>query len=239
MARNSPQPPADGKCDQCGFPIRLLASRMRKGYKTHFCGTGCRNAWLSANTKGEANATWAGGQLTLQCEVCGEDFAVHPAEHARRNSRFCSRTCYHAANRGENHPSWTGGVVETRRRSRQKTKSSIAYRTRTRLSRAIRRAVTNGKGGKPLQKLFGYSLSEVVARLEETMPVGATWEDFHAGRLHIDHIRPMKAFDIRAAGDPEFMACWALSNLQLLWAEDNWRKNARLDCIAPSGKSNV
>jgi hypothetical protein len=78
--------------------------------------------------------------------------------------------------------------------------------------------------------LTGYTADELWNRLAQTMPAGATVEDFLAGRLHIDHIRPRKSFDLTSA--EQVRECWALGNLQLLWANDNIRKAAKLLPIA-------
>jgi hypothetical protein len=78
--------------------------------------------------------------------------------------------------------------------------------------------------------LTGYTFDELWARLESTMPEGATVDDFLAGSLHIDHIRPRASFDLT---DPEQVrACWSLQNLQLLWAEDNQKKAAKHDSVS-------
>lgn len=73
--------------------------------------------------------------------------------------------------------------------------------------------------------LLGYTLEALRARLEATMPAGYGWADFLAGKLHVDHIRPVAAFTFTAATDPQFAECWALDNLQLLPGDENCRKN--------------
>lgn len=55
-----------------------------------------------------------------------------------------------------------------------------------------------------------------------------TWDKVFGGEIHIDHIVPVSAFSIRDAGDPDFAACWALSNLRPMWAKDNRRKGAKV-----------
>jgi len=44
---------------------------------------------------------------------------------------------------------------------------------------------------------------------------------------HIDHIRPISAFSFTVPEDPEFKECWALNNLQPLWAFDNLSKGGK------------
>ena len=43
---------------------------------------------------------------------------------------------------------------------------------------------------------------------------------------HIDHIRPVSSFYFTKIEDKEFKECWALSNLQPLWASENCSKGA-------------
>ena len=62
----------------------------------------------------------------------------------------------------------------------------------------------------------------------KTLPVGHTWTDFLEGDFHIDHIIPCAAFNFQSPEDPDFKRCWALSNLQLLPAEENLKKGAKL-----------
>jgi hypothetical protein len=53
---------------------------------------------------------------------------------------------------------------------------------------------------------------------------GMSWDSY--GEWHVDHVRPCSLFDQRDA--VQFAECWALSNLQPLWAEDNVRKGNRI-----------
>ena len=55
---------------------------------------------------------------------------------------------------------------------------------------------------------------------------GMSWEEQKKGRIHIDHIIPLSAFNIEDRKD--FLLANHFTNLQPLWAEDNQRKN---DCI--------
>ncbi len=48
------------------------------------------------------------------------------------------------------------------------------------------------------------------------------------GEWHIDHVVPASNFSYDSFEDKEFKDCWALSNLQPLWAEENLKKGDRL-----------
>jgi hypothetical protein len=51
-----------------------------------------------------------------------------------------------------------------------------------------------------------------------------SWEN--RKEWHIDHIRPMAAFKFTSTKDAGFRKCFALSNLQPLWAHENCMKDA-------------
>lgn len=49
--------------------------------------------------------------MTRQCETCGRFFEKKEWLVRRGLGRFCSRACFGAAHRKEQHPSWTGGLT--------------------------------------------------------------------------------------------------------------------------------
>lgn len=82
------------------------------------------------------------------------------------------------------------------------------------------------KKGRRWEKLTGYTVANLMGHLESLFQPGMSWDNF--GEWHIDHIVPKAAFNFEAPEDPEFKQCWALENLQPLWAVDNLRKGAKL-----------
>lgn len=44
-------------------------------------------------------------------------------------------------------------------------------------------------------------------------------------KISIDHVIPISSFKIKKIGDNEFKKCWALSNLQPMWYNDNMKKH--------------
>lgn len=83
------------------------------------------------------------------------------------------------------------------------------------------------KGGKGWQEIVGYTTSDLVQHLEKKFLVGMEWGNYGT-HWHVDHIKPVASFDINGVGD-QLLSCWALSNLQPLWATDNMRKGAKLN----------
>lgn len=66
--------------------------------------------------------------------------------------------------------------------------------------------------------------------LEAQFAPGMTWENHGNGdgRWHVDHKIPLSAFNYETPDDIDFKRCWALSNLQPMWAADNIKKGAKL-----------
>jgi hypothetical protein len=73
---------------------------------------------------------------------------------------------------------------------------------------------------------LGYGPEELRKHLEKQFAKGMTWGRFLSGDIHIDHIVPVRDFSFTSPSDPDFRACWALTNLRPLWAEENRAKRA-------------
>lgn len=52
-----------------------------------------------------------------------------------------------------------------------------------------------------------------------------SWDNY--GEWHIDHKIPDCKFNYISVNDKEFQKCWALKNLQPLWAIENLRKGSK------------
>ena len=97
------------------------------------------------------------------------------------------------------------------------------------MSANVRHSLKNGvKNGRSWKQLVPYGTAELKKRLMKTMPDGYTWDDFMAGKLHVDHIIPVTAFNFASPEDIDFQRCWSLVNLRLLPARENIAKGARL-----------
>lgn len=90
------------------------------------------------------------------------------------------------------------------------------------ISNKIWLSLKGKKYGIHWQKLVGYTLEELKINLEQNFVEYMSWENY--GKWHIDHVRPVSSFNITSYHCEDFKKCWALSNLQPLWAIDNKRK---------------
>jgi len=104
-------------------------------------------------------------------------------------------------------------------------KNNIRYRINHNFSTSVRSYIKDKNGSKVFD-LVGYSVEDLMKHLENLFSEGMSWDNY--GKWHIDHIMPVSSFSFSSKNDPEFKKCWALSNLQPLWAIDNLRKNNRI-----------
>jgi hypothetical protein len=94
------------------------------------------------------------------------------------------------------------------------------------VSRIMSLSLNGKKAGRSWQSLVGYTLDALKRHLERQFLKGMSWENYGTA-WHVDHRVPRASFTFSDANDPEFKACWALTNLQPLWAADNLKKSAK------------
>jgi hypothetical protein len=75
------------------------------------------------------------------------------------------------------------------------------------------------------QSLIGCPWSDLKIKLEGLFSDGMTWDNYGYRGWHIDHIRPCASFDLTDKN--QLAECFHYSNLQPLWANDNFRKGSR------------
>lgn len=90
---------------------------------------------------------------------------------------------------------------------------------------AVRLSLLGAKAGRKWEALAGYTVEDLKLHLERQFTKGMTWANM--GEWHIDHIIPKASFSFTTADEPEFKACWALTNLRPLWATENHSKHAK------------
>lgn len=92
-----------------------------------------------------------------------------------------------------------------------------------RLREHVRSALQGTAKAASTLTLLGCSVEELKAHLAKQFRPGMMWETY--GLWQIDHIKPCAKFDLR---DPsQQKQCFHFSNLQPLWALENFKKNDR------------
>lgn len=115
----------------------------------------------------------------------------------------------------------------------EKRKSSIHHRIAHNLRSRLRFALKGLVKAAATFELIGCTADELKIYIENKFTEGMSWETYgnpngdHSFCWHIDHIKPCASFDLT---DPEQQRqCFHYTNLQPLWAEDNFSKWAHYD----------
>jgi len=85
----------------------------------------------------------------------------------------------------------------------------------------------NGKNGRHWESFAEYNADDLRKHLESKFMEGMSWKNY--GEWHIDHIIPISVFNFKNPEDIDFKRCWALKNLQPLWAKANMIKHNKLN----------
>ena len=152
------------------------------------------------------------------CRKCGEEkdrtlFGSHKGEKGNKDGLqpWCKK-CSNFA---------------TQERKKHNLKTNPKFRIDRRMSKNISRQLKASKNGRSWKDLLGYTVEDLLSHLEKSFRDGMTWDNY--GRVwHIDHIIPKSFFIYDNYESEQFKACWSLSNLQPLLAEENRKKNNKV-----------
>ena len=157
----------------------------------------------------QSNKGYAGGRHTW-CKQC--QYAAIKAWR-RRNPEWMENY----------YEKWDAENVESKRAYRRKwarenwQNRSLEQKLHDAIRSKVWRQLRTGKGGKRTFWLLGYSVDELRLHLEMQFADGMSWDNW--GEWEIDHKRPCSSFTIASSEDSALRECWALSNLQPLWAK--------------------
>lgn len=137
----------------------------------------------------------------------------------KRNATARKKTRDHGESERAKHRAY-----ESKRR-RENIQHKLGKLLRARIGHEIRKRRLNRRYS-PIKNL-GCTIHELKAHLESLWTEGMNWENHGKlhGCWHIDHILPLSSVDLT---DPLAFAKVAhYTNLQPLWAKDNWTKGGR------------
>jgi hypothetical protein len=145
-----------------------------------------------------------------QCVICQKEYIGH------FQSKTCSKECKktHANNRS---------------RKNRKQYLAIPKNNITARFRILFRRYLKDKGSNGSFRHLDYTGEELYNHLESQFTDGMSWDNMN--EWHIDHIRPVASFNFDSTDHPDFKKCWALDNLQPLWAKDNLNKGDKWDGV--------
>lgn len=129
--------------------------------------------------------------------------------------------------------------INLKRKIRAQSNSKIRIDSSMRAS--IRLSLNGRKAGQSWKDLTGYSIDKLLSHLESKFTKGMTWGNYGKDGWEIDHIIPKSYFKYKDQSHPAFMACWAINNLQPLWANKQIAISygESVDYIGNREKSNV
>jgi hypothetical protein len=111
-------------------------------------------------------------------------------------------------------------------RQKYRHRTDPAYRLRRNLRSGLFHALKRKKNRIPTMDIVGCTAQYLLKHLSSTLPKGFTMQDFLDGKLHIDHIMPLNAFD--QSDMNQVRIAWNWQNLQLLPAKQNRLKHAKI-----------
>jgi hypothetical protein len=150
---------------------------------------------------------------------------------ANRAERIAKASAWNAANRDRRREISSQSAKRLRaehperfKEAKRKRSEVAGARVNDAVSAYIRICLRGRKAGASWEGIVGFTLAELMNHLEARFADGMTFDNY--GEWHIDHIRPVASFQFESSADEQFKECWALSNLQPLWAVENVRKNS-------------
>jgi len=123
-------------------------------------------------------------------------------------------------------------LVEIRKKYRKygaKRRLNLTFRLSNAMSTLIWYSLKGNKNGHHWEILVNFTLADLKLHLEKLFKPGMSWNNY--GKWHIDHVIPVSWWEFKSYNDKEFKQCWALCNLQPLWANENSSKGNRVVTI--------
>lgn len=197
----------------------------------------CRkcNEVKSLDQFSKSNSNAAG--YDCYCKSCNskiwQEYISNPENRERRNQRKRERQ---STSEAKNKIKIWNQNYKSRRNEleRKRVREDSNFRIKKRINTLIYLYLKKRNGKHPLiigrtEAALGYTIEELKAHLKrEAKKKGLIWQDYLDGKLWLEHIIPVSAFNFKTINDIDFKRCWALKNLTLLTAEENMKKHARL-----------
>jgi hypothetical protein len=117
------------------------------------------------------------------------------------------------------------------RNNKERYKTDVGYRLKDILRSRLYKAINNNQKTGSAVKDLGCSVAKLKIKLQLAFhrhPVTGeymTWDNYGRDGWHIDHIVPLASFDL--SDRDQFLKACHYTNLQPLWAKENWSKGAK------------
>ncbi len=166
-----------------------------------------------------------------KCKVCRRASA-REWEISKGDEWIKYRTDYAHANREKKREYDKQYLLRKRDSINDKNKRWIAKREATdpafklmnRVRGRMRAALKGKKANRSWTTFVDYTIADLKTHLERQFTKGMDWDNY--GKWHVDHRTPVSSYDF--TDEKEISECWALPNLQPLWAEENIKKSNKI-----------
>lgn len=195
-----------GSCEDCG---REIVKTRADNVVCVSCARGRLNLYNRTirSAVRRASGVPVNSGVSIDCAKCGTSF-----EKNAWNQKYCS-AC-------KNEPR----ILYHKKRKSVDPKFAL----NSIVSSAIRKSLNRKKSGYSWESLVGYTIEDLMGHLERQFLPGMSWENRGLDGWVVDHIVPIASFEFDGPLDPEFKACWALTNLRPMWAPDNLAKKDKI-----------
>jgi len=117
-------------------------------------------------------------------------------------------------------------ILEYRRKRYKKLYgTNLSYTMRRRIGSRITDALKHNSKALSTFQLLGCNINYLKQYLENQFKKGMTWDNYGIRGWHIDHIKPCCTFDL--SKPEEQKKCFHYTNLQPLWAKENYSKKEK------------
>jgi hypothetical protein len=120
----------------------------------------------------------------------------------------------------------SGKIKEQRLKIKMSPEKHLANILRQKIWSLLKR---NGRSHEKYFKyneVIGCSPEKLVLYLESKWTEGMSWDNYGVHGWHIDHIKPCASFDLSIKEEQQ--KCFHYTNLQPLWAMDNYKKHDKI-----------
>lgn len=122
----------------------------------------------------------------------------------------------------------TKGIEEfIKSREKKDVRKSPQWKRASSLRSSLRLLIRNLNPPKSIIRIVGKDHEELKIYLESLFKIGMSWENYGKHGWHVDHIKPCASFDLTKGEAVE--ECFHYSNLQPLWAKENWKKGFKIE----------
>ena len=191
---------------------------------TKWCNAQCQSKYYQAVRDAEA------ARVTHTCKYCNTEKPLSEFRKVKKTDRGIGiygiqHKCLSCRReKANNAPS---GQPEVKRAYFKRYRdANPKVRVRNNITKRIIYCLKTGRKSKRLERLLGYKIDDLMTHLGSQFRSGMSWCNY--GKWHIDHIIPVAAFNCTTTDHPDFRKCWAISNLQPLWAKDNLKKGSKM-----------